>query len=345
MASVTKTAKSENTIAAIGNTAAAPNPKILSSGQRILQAGDIDQNGREIFEILLASTRYQIYSTQKGVDYYINPDRKDATTLNDRYFQISDEVADFDHLLFIMVPKFANRANTPVSRAKFTAALGYERELARCIGKALDGRVNEAKKSIRRLLHNMRRQTTNRIRVLHLAINLACTCIVWLGAVLYLSLNKSIFGFNVQYLAIAAVMGSFGALFSTASRLANMPVDPTVSISVQWVYASQRILVGVLGAVILLFGFESGILQNVVQPPSANLAPADVFGPRPPAFIYWLGFVSIIAGFSERLVPNLLQAEADRIEERQQDKFAAEKSDQADGSDDTEDDADTKPKK
>lgn len=69
-------------------------------------------------------------------------------------------------------------------------------------------------------------------------------------------------------------------------------------------------IVGVIGALVLYVGFKSGLLGGLLQPIGTGgsqvpAAPSTAtFNP------FWLAFVSVIAGFSERLVPGLLTSHA-----------------------------------
>ncbi len=102
------------------------------------------------------------------------------------------------------------------------------------------------------------------------------------------------------------MMGGIGALFSTTVRLQLMAVDPMVSLSMHWIYGGQRVLVGVLGAIIIYFGFKSGIVDGLLRPVADSSIPREID-------LYWLAFISVLAGFSERLVPNLLDGKANDI--------------------------------
>ena len=82
-----------------------------------------------------------------------------------------------------------------------------------------------------------------------------------------------------------------------------MQIDPTVTLSMHWVHGFQRMLVGMMGATIIYFGFTSGILAGLFQPSQTETDPALIDQ-------NWLAFISVLAGFSERLVPNLLDGRA-----------------------------------
>ena len=113
------------------------------------------------------------------------------------------------------------------------------------------------------------------------------------------------------------MMGSVGALFSTATSLKRLEMDPLLNPYVHLVYAAQRVLVGALAAVILFFGFQSGILFDLVSPENSTTPQFLATGDKETDLLYWIGFMSVIAGFSERLVPNLLDTQATRFQNHQ----------------------------
>ena len=110
-------------------------------------------------------------------------------------------------------------------------------------------------------------------------------------------------GFNPSEIALAAIMGSLGALLSTAVGLRSLKIDASASLVMNWVYGGQRMLVGVLGAIVLYLAIRAGIASDLIPGLPTDPASDGSFG------YYKLSFVSVMAGFSERLVPNLLDRE------------------------------------
>ena len=181
----------------------------------------------------------------------------------------------------------------------------YERELARCIAQALLGEPDKALAALQDLRSRLASQISNRARVVHLGINLILVFSVFVIALLFAwSRYESAFDFETRELSLAIMMGAVGALFSTTVRLQSMSVDPTVTFLMHWVYGAQRVIVGSLGALAIYFGFKSGVVNGLFQPDATAIGPGTEFN------LYWLSFVCLLAGFSERLVPNLLDSQA-----------------------------------
>ena len=78
------------------------------------------------------------------------------------------------------------------------------------------------------------------------------------------------------------------------------------------VVAGLTMLFGVLGAVVLFLAVRAGIALELIPGLPASASTVGSLDP------YKLSFISILAGFSERLVPNLLDREADEDSESSQ---------------------------
>ena len=194
----------------------------------------------------------------------------------------------------------------PAGAVKKITLVQVERELARCIAQALLGDPDGANASLAEVRERLAARIRNRARVVHLLINIFLViCAVALAMWFVASNYQSLFGFDKMEFGQAVMMGSVGALFSTTVRLQSMEVDPTVSQYMHWVYALQRVMVGAIGALVIYFGFRSGVVNGLFQPLSGGIAETGAFD------TYWLSFVCVLAGFSERLVPNLLDSHAE----------------------------------
>ncbi|WP_171174789.1 hypothetical protein [Ruegeria sp. HKCCD8929] len=269
-----------------------------------LQVGAADPRGRMVLEILWAVNEFKIYKTTNGISPFFSDVPTEARTQKLAYLELGSGIAEFNHLIQILEPPFIPFISKIfINKTSHENLVYYERELARCIAQALLGQVEQAEASLAELLDRLAARISNRGRVAHLLVNIVLVLLIILASMVLLQSDYvSKFGFNFQEISLAIMMGSVGALFSTTVRLQSMAVDPSVTQYMHWVYAFQRVIVGALGALILYFGFQSGVLRDLLTG-SGNLPPSTV-GINP----YWLSFVCLLAGFSERLVPNLLEA-------------------------------------
>ncbi len=101
------------------------------------------------------------------------------------------------------------------------------------------------------------------------------------------------FGQTVLDLVVCACAGAVGALFSLLAQRAKGLVDPGADRTTHYAEASQRILLGVLGAVLVGLGIRVGVLLPQVDPRLHG------FG--------GLVFVCALAGISERFTFGLMK--------------------------------------
>ncbi|MDJ0823914.1 MAG: hypothetical protein QNJ16_00280 [Rhodobacter sp.] len=296
--------------------------------------GKPDCRGRVIQEIYWRLDDFAVYKADERISAHFSDDPKQADDQKQRYFAMSEGIAEFNHLVDALQPlwRFLTfRGGRQTNRLSRSRTL-YEREMGRCLAQALTGDVTGAQSSLQHLHKRVEARVSNRARILHFVVNLILVSVVVLLTTSYFITQRpdcDCIDFNE--IAVALMMGSVGALFSTTARLKEMEVDATVGFNMHLVYAVSRVLVGSLAAVILYLGFRSGIVTEFFQPfvtddttreaaaagDAANGAGdadngngANGSGRIQPFDFYWLSFVSVLAGFSERLVPNLLDSKA-----------------------------------
>lgn len=294
-----------------------------------LKAGEKDPRGRLVLDILWSVKEFRIYKTEQGINPFFSDNDETAAKQKESYLALGEDIATFNHLLQKLPPQLFLRYFKPADSTTATRAQ-FERELARCMATAFLDKAETAKTGLASVMKRLERIIINRARVIHLVVNIALVMLVWLvmfnesewlqylSGLIFWSLGK-IFSFDQTAIPLTLAMGSLGALFSTAISLKDMDIDPAVSIRMHWVYSSIRVLVGALGAFFLYLGFQSGILSGLFRTQPALFTPppegaGTVLIKSASEYFYWLCFVSIIAGFSERLVPNLLKARAEQAQ-------------------------------
>lgn len=277
-----------------------------------LVKGVEDPRGRKVLDILWSVDEFKIYKTDQGISPFFSDNPQLSKRQKMAYIALGPDLAAFNHLIHTLKPRNIPFTDQTMGQGGIGSVnlVHYERELARCIAQALLGQAEIARNSLTDLRRRLAARISNRGRVVHLMINVVLVAIAVAGAILFARSNyTSVFQFNVIETGLAIMMGSVGALFSTTVRLQSMEVDPTVSPSMHWIYGAQRVLVGALGALIIYYGFKSGVVAGLFQPVSGAVDLTQNFNP------YWLSFVCVLAGFSERLVPNLLDTKAASIDE------------------------------
>ena len=299
-----------------------------------LRTNGRDKRDRRVLDVLWAVEDFKIYKTAQGISPHFSDDPETAREQRNRYLALGSELARVN-LLIDLLPR-------PVAldpgrwRATLTGAGAeplhdrarayYERELARGIAQALLGQPEQGKETLAALAGRLEKRLRNRGRVAYFGMCLGLAVGIALLASYALAWPV---GLNLPELSLAAIMGSLGAVLSTAAGLRSLQLDASAMSVMNFVYGVQRMIVGVLGAVVLYLAMRAGVVLDLlpfaVETGQATAgAGADAAGTAgaggagaggadggmQPLDHYKLAFLSVLAGFSERLVPNLLDRNA-----------------------------------
>ena len=316
-----------------GGKAVVPDPK-SEFNLEDLEIGHNDKRGKKVYDILWSLTDFAIYRTRHGITCHFSNDAETSVKQRRIYTEISQDISEFNHLMENMQPFWTRTLGIHYERHlefehRPKDVVLYEREYARCIAQALieydnpEADLTRVRNAFKSLFQRVSDRISNRARITHLFINIFFAALI-AGLAYFYAVPGGLGGSSEEFqtvvamtskfqffrneLALAMIAGCLGALFSTAARLQDLQIDPTITYFMHMVYAFQRMLVGMLGAVVLYFGVRSGILNGIFQPFEGELPTAVGLD------AYWLGFICIIAGFSERFVPNLLASQVDQAE-------------------------------
>lgn len=267
-----------------------------------LEIGRKDQRDRIVIDILWSVHDFAVFKTDAGISPFFSDDETIAGAQRKNYLALGKEIAHFNFLIQLLQSETSNESSKLQTQ--------FERELARGIATALTGDSVSARESILDVRKRLETILSNRARKTQFNMNIS----VFLGFLLCFAavllaeswIDAFSTGGETLKLGIAFVTGGFGALFSTAASLRSLRVDPTVSTTMHVVFGFQRMLIGSASAVALYIGYRSGVLSGLLLPtPDVETLTKVEYSN------YWIAFVSLLAGFSERLVPNLLEAKAD----------------------------------
>jgi hypothetical protein len=113
------------------------------------------------------------------------------------------------------------------------------------------------------------------------------------------------FAGDAQSLCLAASAGALGAFFSVAIAIRNRSAMTDLRLTDNRVDATLRIFIGVIGAVVLILLFRTGLVSSIAFGSAGGANGARL---TPGAGYDWLlvAVVAFLAGFVERLVGDLL---------------------------------------
>ena len=269
-----------------------------------------DEIGRLIVEdpnVLWNGSDFRVYRTARG----INPEFADNTAISrrqrERYLTLGEELAQLNHLIHLLSHSWLQALGFKSMQGRDLNRPYYEDEMVRGIVQAVAGDVTQGKATLEALAGRLEKRLCNKGRVTYFGVCLIVTVLVAFAAwTVWFSSTGAI-----QEIALVAAAGAIGALLSSAAGLRALKIDPGATLFMNWIYGGQRMLVGVLGAVVLYLALRAGLATELI--PGLPEAGAGAALPKPaPLDPHKLAFVSILAGFSERLVPNLLDRRGDR---------------------------------
>jgi len=268
--------------------------------------GSLDKCGKVVTDILWSEPDFKIYKTNNGICPQFSDDPALAKTQRENYLSLGPDLADLNQQINLLKAGWIQALASIIRRLGFPEDVRntyYETETARGIAQALSGQPHNGRETLSDLSKRISKRLSYYLRVLYFATCVLATFAITVALSIFteqmpLPRTETILGLNIFNISVAAVMGSLGALLSTAIGLRSLSIDPAATLAINITYAIQRILVGVLGAVILHITLKAGFAHNLLgTTPNCTTGedPADK-----------LAFLSVLAGFSERLVPNLL---------------------------------------
>lgn len=237
-----------------------------------IKLGDEDFVGREALEIFSTGLNHQIYRTFEGLK-----------------FTYSSELVDN-----------VNKISTLISRvtALQTGLLRHNQsinqELATAIDQGMNGDIAESKKLLVKLERRLQNIRTIKGRLSYL---LACVLSVF-GFLILLTFvlitntiyPEGVLGRNAFLFRIAAC-GALGGFLSVSLGIRKVEIDMDEDWTVSAISGATRIIVAVISSLFVYFAISSGIIF-------AKLAELGNEG--------YYAF-SVLAGFSESFVPNMLK--------------------------------------
>lgn len=251
--------------------------------------GAKDHSGNTITKIFSSSDEYAIYEIKTNVlsdsiRVQIDTIIEDDLTIPKRFDAVRVNFAKLKGLLY--------KANDDTS---------LKTRIAHIISHALRGNPEEANKQFEELILEINafysKQFNHRLRYLITILLLTLIQIAF-------SITLCIYDFfcqcsEIRTLVFVVTAGSIGGFLSISRRLRNTVFEKDVRPSLYVIYGIERVFISIFGAVVIYFAIRSNIVFGMVKD-----LPEPVTG--------YIVF-SILAGFSETFIPNLLiKLEADK---------------------------------
>ena len=243
-----------------------------------LKKGGFDQRGREILDILWSTKDYVIFRHPSGISPHFSDDTEIARKQRTAYASIGPHLSKVNALRSVTVWR----------------AESIDREIARAVYQSLEGDIQNAAET----LEGVRTRLQNLINLQgRLQYQISCLLTVALfaivcAAVRYLAGDPADGLLGPSRLASVAMFGALGGFLSISIGLKQLTIDPDADWRINAIAGASRIVIAVIASIFVYLMIAAKLALT-----SLNLLESD-------AGIY---AISMAAGFSEKLVPNLLR--------------------------------------
>jgi hypothetical protein len=261
-----------------------------------LKEGEKDKLGHIVEEILWIGQEYAIYRSEAGVYVQFSDSRDAEKDQREKFTQISPELCELRYLTYEMrsswILRFFSRM-FGLSPSRHPSYL-FDHNIAQAVMLVMEGINKEGQDLAQETLKMAVQRVSNDNTVEYFK----WCAIVWLGLVLA---GGAALHYRPSHLMVAAIFGATGAMLSVAIRLRDFKLQPCQQSNMNYLLSATRIAIGFIGGPLLLL-LASTILSEQMT---------KVFAP-----VDWRGaaVLGLIGGFSERLIPNLLEQTVGQIE-------------------------------
>jgi hypothetical protein len=283
-----------------------------------LAAGKPDSIGAMVKDVLFRGRDYAIYRSDRGVYVHFSDDKETEHKQRAAYVTLSVAICELRYLTSQMRP---SALRSMIGRSSDQDSL-YDHNMAQALmllmesvaqrtaGQAAQADATEKEANAiadRALNMAVQRNTTDN------TIRYVVTCVIfgigWLVVALafYLAYAHTQ---QAQYYVLASATGILGAVFSVIVRAQSFDLKPCDDSGMNKLMSLIRIGMG---------GIAGPVLFLLILTVAANALEGSMDFTKDSAsggFIRMVAIIGLIGGFAERLVPNLVQTAADRMESR-----------------------------
>jgi len=266
-----------------------------------LEVGKRDKLGNKIAEILWVGRHYAIYRCKRGVYVDFSDCSQEQDDQRRRFTQISPHLCELRYLTAQM------RSGWPFGIWHSPSSI-YHHNMAQAIMLVMEGEDVRAKELTEKTLNMAVERVTNDNMIRYVRACLFCWIALAVTALWALwepwpsweAVRPHILGLKPY--VIAGMFGATGAMLSVATRLKAFKLKPCHQSNMNYWMAVLRIGIGVVAGIIIVL-----LLARTV--------PSDQMG-KHVTEMYWevAAALGVVAGFTERLVPSLLQRTGSQLE-------------------------------
>jgi len=281
-----------------------------------LKEGNPDAIGAIVRSVAFRGKDYAIYRSERGVYVQFSDDPATRQSQMAAYVKLSVQICELRYLTSQMRPGIIGR----VCRHSKQATI-YDHNMGQALmllmesaaQRASSQATTEAEATEKRACDIAQRALDMAVRrnTADNTISYVVTCVLfgflWLLVTLALHLSYANTGPGPYYV-LASATGIVGAIFSVIVRAQGLNLKPAADSNMNYLMSFIRVGMG---------GIAGPVLFLLLMTVSANFlggSDESKVAVGSTAYIQMVAIIGLIGGFAERLVPNLVQGAADKLE-------------------------------
>jgi hypothetical protein len=264
-----------------------------------LRVGEKDKLGYVVNDILWVGRNYKIYRSERGIYVHFSDIFQEEEIQRSRFTEICPELCELRYLICQM-----RSWKLPFGLRDESISL-YDHNIAQAMMLVLENRVEVGKKIAQAALAMAVERLTNDHTISYAWCALIFWCLCLVLGVAALALWNSDGYEELRLLLVAGMFGATGAVLSIATRLQAFRLRPCKQSKMNYLMSVIRVGIGIIA------GFTLFLLA-----PTALSDTMTKFIPHwgPPPGWQAAAALGLLAGFAERLVPNMMKWTTAQIE-------------------------------
>jgi hypothetical protein len=277
----------------------AKRPPCEKFGLSGLEEGSPDKLGHIVEEILWVGKNYAVYWTKQGVYVHFSDDENEADEQRQRFIKVCPEICELRYL-------------TPQIRSagRFDSSL-FDHNIAQAIMLVLEKDVETGRNIAQQALKMAVDRVTNDNTLRYVRASLcAWFSFVVLGGIVGL---VGYFGYlpaprhHPLLYIVAGIAGATGAMLSIATRLQSFRLKPCNQSNMNYWMSVIRIGIGIIAGIVFMLLAPIillDLLKTLFHWENNNNVPT----------LEMAALLGFVAGFAERLVPNIMRWTSEQFE-------------------------------
>jgi hypothetical protein len=280
---------------------------------RDLKKDKQDNLGNTVRDILWRQKNYAIYRTDKGVYVHFSDCPKEETDQRSRFTEICPELCELRYLTAQMRgwnwrPGFSGRPRLTL----------YDNNMAQALMLMMENKIDPAKHIAQQTLAMAVRRVTADNTIRYVRACLVCAgVLITMGLVAFWALSRIGHPEATEWrpYLVGGMFGVAGAVFSIVTRLEAFRLKPCDESRMNYWMSAVRVLMGFMSAIALLLFTDTLLSDMLGKLIGSGKHITDPIGADTQRVLWQaVAMLGFVAGFAERLIPQIVRQTADKIE-------------------------------